>query len=103
MSGGLGLLNQNDKTNPTADGMLLPAINMSSAKEIGIAVIESSAPAAPAEAKEKQNKPERTSRFGPSIIDTANAQQQPAANLNLKFPKFLPRSTNNSIGDGLLP
>ena len=48
--------------------------------------------------KPRQQKPERTSRFGPSI--TPIADQNPA-NQNLKFPKFLPGS--NNAGGGLLP
>ena len=114
LSGGSGLLNQSDKTTPTADSISSPITNTCSShlpllsntpltKEIGSAVIGNSTPAAAAETKDKQNKPERTSRFGPRIIDTANSQHQTVTNQNLKFPKFLPRSTNSSIGDGLLP
>ena len=47
--------------------------------------------------KQKQQKPERTSRFGPSVINTENNL---STNSNLKFPKFLPKS--NNVG-GLLP
>ena len=42
--------------------------------------------------KQKQLKPERTSRFGPSITTPENA----SANSNLKYPKFLPKSNNAS-------
>lgn len=46
--------------------------------------------------KQRQQKPERASRFGPSI----NNAENPSADLNLKFPKFLPKSNNSG---GLLP
>ena len=46
--------------------------------------------------KQRQQKPERASRFGPSV----NNAENPSADLNLKFPKFLPKSNNPG---GLLP
>ena len=47
--------------------------------------------------KQKQTKPERTSRFGPSIVNI----EATSSNSNLKYPKFLPKSNNNT--GGLLP
>lgn len=47
--------------------------------------------------KQKQPKPERTSRFGPSIVGPESNSTNP----NLKYPKFLPKSNNTS--GGLLP
>lgn len=47
--------------------------------------------------KQKQPKPERTSRFGPSIVNTEATSSNP----NLKYPKFLPKSNINT--GGLLP
>ena len=42
--------------------------------------------------EKKQQKLERTSRFGPSITSPENT----SANSNLKYPKFLPKSNNSS-------
>ena len=42
--------------------------------------------------KQKQQKPERTSRFGPSIL----APEDATTNSNLKYPKFLPKSNNTT-------
>ena len=55
---------------------------------------------------QKQQKPERTSRFGPSIVgDSQNTSSlSSTTNPNLKYPKFLPKSNNSdNNGDGLLP
>ena len=42
--------------------------------------------------KQKQQKPERTSRFGPSVTTPENASM----NSHLKYPKFLPNSNNKT-------
>ena len=67
---------------------------------------ENDSTGSPVSLGQKQQKPERTSRFGPSIVgDSENAcSLGSTTNPNLKYPKFLPKSnSSDNNGDGLLP